>query len=334
MKELEKSRHIISIKLKWIIIIQVIIILILLSFIAGFYIKTAKIEKSITQGYLSPRIYSGIIEPKSFLIVSFAPLKANIQDYISKNKYNISVFVENLRNGAYMGINERAGFFPTSLNKLPIAIATMKNIDEGKISLDTKFDIKDIDRDSSWGELYNTREKELPVRIILEKLLKESDNTALRVLGRHLNFKDVQLLVDYYDIEINLLPQRESDSIFMSPKSMFNLFSSLYFSTVLEPDSSEYLLSLLAESKFDVHEIAGIPDDARVAQKFGANYIGINKYIHSCGIMYIDETRIFYCVMTKDLSPEKAAEAIGYIVHETYVYVKDTKEKLDAYREN
>lgn len=331
MKELEKSRHTISIKLKWIVIIQFIIILMLLSFIADFYIKKAKIEKSIAQGYLSPRIYSSILEPKSFLIVSFAPLKANIQNYISKNKYNISVFVENLRNGAYMGINERMGFFPTSLNKLPIAIATMRNIDEGKISLDTKFDIKDIDRDSNSGELYNTREKELPVRILLEKLLKESDNTALRVLGRHLNFENIQLLIDYYDIEINLLAQRKNDSLLMSPKSMYNLFSSLYFSTVLEPDSSDYLLSLLAESKFDIHEIASIPDDVRVAQKFGANYIVPNKYFHSCGIMYINETRIFYCIMTKDLSLEKATEAIGYIMHETYVYTKGAKEKLAIY---
>ena len=50
--------------------------------------------------------------------------------------------------------------------------------------------------------------------------------------------------------------------------------------------------------------------------------------------MYIDATRVFYCIMTKDLDIEKAAKAIGYITHETYVYVKDTKEKLAIHQED
>lgn len=322
-----------KINLKRLVILEAILILSLLVLIGSFYMKQLKVEKSISQGYLSPRIYSGLIEPKSFLLVSFAPLRNNIQTYIDKNHYNISVFVENLRNGAYTGINERTGFFPTSLNKLPVAILVMKKIEEGELSLDTKFDIQDIDRVSTSGELYKTKEKELSVRVLLEKLLKESDNTALLVLVRHLQDEDLQLLVDYYDIDINLMPQKRpipSNSI--TPKSMFNLFSSLYFSTVLEPKSSEYLLSLLAESTFDIHKIAGIPENVRIAQKFGANYIDTNQFFHDCGIMYIEDARFFYCIMTKDLDQSKAIEAIGSIVRNIYEYVVSTREKLEVYQ--
>jgi len=47
--------------------------------------------------------------------------------------------------------------------------------------------------------------------------------------------------------------------------------------------------------------------------------------------VYIDESRILYCIMTKDLSVEEATETIGTIVNQIYHYVKDTKARLEAY---
>lgn len=323
------------IRLKWVVAVQVVIILVLLAVTANYYLERNEIEKERNGGLLSPRIYSGLLEPKSFLIVNFAPLKENMRNYIEQNNLNVSVYVENLRNGAFMGINEKTGFFPTSLNKLPVAILTMKKIEENEITFDTMFDIQDIDKTNSSGELYKTKEKKVSVRNLLEKLLSESDNTALRVLLRHMSLDDLQLVLDYYDIDINIIHQKQQKNTpdLITPKSMGNLFSSLYFSTVLEPKSSEYLLSLLAKNYFDIKKIANLPDEVKVAQKFGENYYGSNRFFHSCGIMYIDNSRIFYCIMTKDLDEETAIETISVFVNEIYKYVTETRAKLAVYKE-
>lgn len=324
------------IKLKRVVIFEAIIIVILLAALINSYSHT-KIEKQTPkEGLLSQRVYSGLLEPKSFLIVSFAPLKEKIQNYITKNNLNVSVYVENYRNGVWMGINERTGFFPTSMNKLPVAVLTMRNIEEGVLNLDTMLEIKDSDRTDSSGELYKTKEKQLPVRILLEKLLKESDNTALRILLHNVNLGDLQFVLDYYGIDINVdyqKQQRDKKPDLITPKAMSNLFSSLYFSTVLEPANSEYLLSLLTDTVFDIKKIADLPDEVEVAHKFGENYYGNNKFFHNCGIMYIDETRIFYCIMTKDMDGEQVIQTIGIIVNEIYHYVEDTKARLNAYKE-
>ena len=320
------------IKLKRVVIAEAIVIVILLTVVANVYVSKAKVEKQIKNGFLSPRIYSGILEPKSFLITNFAPLKEKVQSYITKNEQNVSVYVENLRNGAFMSINEKTGFFPASLNKLPVAILIMRKIENNELALDTMLEIKDIDRTDSSGDLYKTKEKKLPLRIVLEKLMKESDNTALRMLLRQINLEDLQLILDYYGIDISVDVQKKQNPDLITPKAMSNLYKSLYFSTVLEPEDSEYLLSLMADSIFDIKNLANIPDDIKVSHKFGDNYYGTNRFLHDCGIMYIEESRIFYCIMTKDLSENAAEETIGVIANEIYSYIKSERARLNAYK--
>lgn len=322
------------IRLKWVVIVEAIVIAVLFSIIANSYIIKAKIETQRKEGLLSPKIYTGILEPKSFLIVDFAPLKEKIQSYTAKNNLNISVYVENFRNGAYMGVNEKTGFFPASLIKLPVAILITKQTENGELSFDTMLEIEDSDRTSSFGELYKTEEKKLPVRVLLKKMLKESDSTAFRVLVRHLDIEDFQLVLDYYNIDVNADFQdgeMAKHPNLLSPKAMSTLFSSLYFSTVLEPDNSNYLLSLLSDSAFDVGQAANIPSHINIAHKFGETHYGDFRYFHDCGIIYIEESRIFYCIMTKDLDEQEATEAVSVIVNEIYHYIKDAKAKLKKY---
>ena len=82
------------VKLKWAVIFEFIIILILLAVLIQSYAVDKKIEKQTTTGLLSPRIYV---------------VKGKNSAYITKNNLNVSVYVENLRNGAFMGINEKTG---------------------------------------------------------------------------------------------------------------------------------------------------------------------------------------------------------------------------------
>jgi len=322
-----------NIRLRWVAMFEAVIIVILVTLI--YFHLNGMPNRGHSEKFLAPSIYSGVIKPKSFMIVNFAGLKEKIQSYTAKNNINASVYVENFRNGAYMGINERTGFFPASLIKLPVAILITKKIEYGELSFDTMLEINDSDRTSSFGELYKTKEKQLPVGVLLEKMLRESDNTAFKVLLHQIDTRDFQLILDYYNIDVNAdfeEGETAEHQNLLSPKAMSTLFSSLYFSTVLEPENSEYLLSLLHDSAFDVGKVADIPDDVILAHKFGETYYGNFRYFHDCGIMYIAESRIFYCIMTKDLNEKQATEAIGKIVGETYRYVKDTRATLDYYK--
>lgn len=327
--------------IKRLAVFEAIALVILVSAVLWLYYHNKEINNKETRAYnaelLAPKICAGVDEPKSFSILDFIPLQKDIQRYIDDNHLNISVYVKNYRNGASMGINPGEGYFPASLNKLPVAILIMEKIENGDFTLDTMLNVTDDDRKNTSGELYKTKEKQLPVRILLEKMLRDSDNTAFSVLIGYVNPDDLKMLLDYYGIDIYANYHVKTFSLpnsnaYLSPRLMYNIFSSLYYSTVLEPANSQYLLSLLTDTVFDIKKTAQLPASVIVSQKFGEAYSNNNKYFHSCGIMYMGKSRIFYCIMTKDASADEAKKAVGVIVHDIYQYVLETRAKLDQYK--
>lgn len=329
-----------KLKWKWVAMIEFILLLTILLVIAYFLVNNKPNNQMPSYklfnntNLLSLRIYTGILEPKSFLIVNYAPLKTSMESFINENNLNISIYVENLRSGAFIGINERRGYPPASLNKITTAMLLMKMAEQGELSLDTKIPINESLKSSAYGDLFKTKATELPLKVLIEKMLKESDDTSFKILKGYVHKEDRTLLLtylDYYsrDSVDNTLPGEDNELGLVTPKSMYNVFSSLYLSTVLEPKDSEYILSLLTDTVFDIKNIADLPSNVTVAQKFAIKYAANDKYMHSCGIMYIDDRRIFYCVMTKDLSQKTAAEVIGAVVNSIYVYTIDARKELD-----
>ncbi len=329
-----------NLKLKTIAITELIIILVLATVICFQLIinNGSRTTAGQEQSYplLSKKIESGALPEKSYAVTNFAPLRADLEVYIAQSGNNISVYVENLRNGAYMGIDERAGFTPASLSKIPLAILIMKKVEAGQLKLDTPLEIQESDKRDTFGTLYQTKEKTLPLDIVLEKLLRESDNTALNVLLHYVSSEDIDFIQDYYGLDIRLdFPEYEQQnrSHTISAKSLSSLFLSLYYSTVLEARSSSYLLSLMQDTAFDVEELAQLPENVKISHKFGQYELNDTVLFHDCGIMYIDEGRFFYCIMTKGENMDSLLKDTQVIVNHIYQYIDFTRGKNEAFRE-
>ena len=327
-----------KIKLKWVVAVEASLILALILFI--LIPKPQNACPGTGNGHtglLSPRVYAGLLKPKNFLITNFDPLQARLDDYISENRLNVSVYVQNLRNGAEMEINKNIPLFPASLNKIPIGILILQKIEKKELMLDSMIEIRDEDRVSDSSELYKTKEKELPLRVLLESMLKNSDNTAFKVLLGLIGKHDLELLLNYNDLnpESTYLLQKKlaGSGELVTPVEISNIFRSLYLSSVLGINDSEYVLMLLTQDIFDIKKAAALPDNVIVAHKFGAYYSGGYKYFHDCGIMYIGESRMLYCIMTKDIDEQKAIRTIGIFVNSIYSYTNYTREYLNTYRE-
>lgn len=276
---------------------------------------------------ISPRVSSGLLPPKSYLILNFQPLENNLRNYIDKKNLNVSVYVLNLRDGASLGIGEEESFEPASLNKLPVAIIILRKVEEGKLNIDSMIQIKNEYLDSKSGTLYMQNISQLSVRKLLHYMLAESDNTAFHALEEKITVRDLEHLsayLNYYQEDTNY-PSRLSNFEVVSPKSTANIFLSLYLSTVLQPYYSELILSELTNTSFDIHKYSQIPKNITISQKFGEYYLNTERYFHSCGIIYPDDSKIFYCVMTRDLDEEKGSETVGEITNRIYRYVITTK---------
>ena len=326
-----------QLNLKWVLVAETLLIIILLTaFILGYI--SIKSEKPALQetGLLSPRIYSGLLQPKSFLIVNYLPLRNSLESYIESNHLNVSVYVVNLRDGASTGINERATYPPASLSKLPMAILIADKVEDGTLKWDTLIPITSSDKNNQSGSLFKTDVQNLPLRVIFDTMLEESDNTAFNILNHYIDSSDYNYLVgDYFGYFRGPVQEKDNaNAQIISPKSMYNIFSSLYLSTVLESQDSEHILDLLTNTAFDIKKVASLPDDVIVAQKFAAKYDSGNQFFHDCGIIYIQEMRVFYCVMTQGLSIEQGIKVTGFIVNTIYHYSRDTRTYLDELKKS
>ena len=328
-----------NIKLKWVVLFELLLILFLLFLLFKNNYNYDWIDnKDSSLKLLSPRIYSGVLEPKSFLLVNYAPLKRDIESYIIKNNLNVSLYVENLRSGSFIGIDERKGYPAASLAKVLTAILIMHRVECNELSLDTMIDINDSYKSNSFGSLYNTTEKRLSLRVLIEKMLKKSDDTAFITLMSLINKTDSTLFLNYFDYYSddsvsNTKPYQDYEFGLVTSKSIYNIFSSLYLSTVLEPEHSEYILSLLTDTVFDIKKVADLPNEVIVSQKFGVMNQANELFFHSCGIIYFDESRLFFCIMTKDLEEDKASQVVGYIVNRVYNYAINARSVFDHYKE-
>ena len=327
-----------KINLKLALLLESLIILLLIGVLVRDYAGSKKISISAAavqsgNNFLSNRIYTKEFQPESFIISDFTPLRDEVQQYLNEKNKNISVYVVNLRNGVSMGINEKNKFWPASLNKMPIAVAVMKKVEKNGFTLDTKLQILESDRDDDFELFYKNNETEATVGDLMEKMLKSSDNTAMRTLVRNIDPYELDLVLDYYGINLTERPTTGYKE-YTSPKSMYNIFSSLYLSSVLDKEHSEYILSLLANTILNMNRLAEVPDDVTIVHKFGEKYVDNEQFYHDCGIMYINESRIFYCVMTKDVGQYDAVVIISHIINNVYNYVIGEKKELRKYHSN
>lgn len=291
-------------------------------------------------GLLSPGVYANADSsvPKGFAIQNLDPIQKELESYISANNLNISIYLQNTKNGASMSVN-RQNFYPASINKMPVAILIMELVENDKLDMSTKLPIADADRNSKFGSIYNASYSELTVKELIEAMLKQSDDTALNVLYEQVNKEDMAALLDYYNIDFNSnyhFPAiiNQGNSELTNPKTISNMFSSLYFSTVLEPKDSEYVLSLLTQTEFNLTKIADFHDKTVIAQKHGVYYDGSTKLFHDCGIIYVEKSRFTYCIMTSGMEVDEAQRATVVIVRKIHDYIVQTRLKLDAYREH
>ncbi len=304
----------------------VLLVFLLVHLYSQSTVKTTLGPQSYNDGLLSPRVYSGLLKPQSHLILNFDPFDSWVRTYSKEKNVNFSLYVVNLRNGASLGINQENLYEPASLNKLPISIIILKKVEQGKLNLSQEVALNESYYSYPFIHPYNTTENVLPLRVLFERMLNESDNTATRALSQFINSNDLEVLSNYLDYYSSTPFVKDDASYLISPHSTYNLFSSLYLSTVLTPEDSEYILRLLTRTSFDITALADLPSNVTIAQKFGTYYKGDEEFFHSCGILYVEGSRMFYCVMTNNIKEDEAIEVVANVVHNLYLYTVQIKQ--------
>jgi len=315
---------------------KIIIVLLFLSNIFLAYtifnlksdISSLKNQPGPSYNLLSPEIAwldaEDFLEKQSRIKVSYRDLKKKI-DPITKNsnlKGEYGIYFEDLTTGGWVGINEKEKFIPISLLKVPLSISILKKVNNDNLSLNQKITIEQEDIDLLSGSLgKNGAGYTVSLKEMLETMLRDSDNTALRTFSRR--YITTEETIEAFQ-ELGL-PRPINETIAITPKEYSTMLKTLYFSSYLSRELSQTSLSMLANTRIEGYITSGVPAHVKVAHKIG--YETIANYYHDCGIIYYPNRPYILCIMSKN-SPEDEVKSVMKEISKTiYGHIESIDKK-------
>ncbi len=312
------------------IFIAIIFLLLILSLLGNIFLL-AKINK-IQQAKFPPPETFPLVNPvfnkipldsniqSGKAILHFNELREKIEEKLAglTEKERIGIYLQDVTTGSWLGINEKEGFIPASLLKVPIVIAIFKKIEMGELKLEQKVEIiaEDIDPSAGVPERFKVGDKK-SIAELSKLMLKISDNTAKNVLKRQLSPEDINSVFTHVGID-NPYSKETGDQL-VTPRGFSRILKALYFSTYLQPKHSEKILELITETRQEGLIASSIPWEIQVAHKYGERL----SLLHDCGIIYHPNNPYFLCIMTSDIPLPDARELIKDISGEVYKFVSE-----------
>ncbi len=316
--------------------VKKIIYIVILSNIAVLTFLYAAITKNSIE--VEIKKYPYIDQSRHFIkqenyFSTIEPLRKKVKSIAAdfeKTGRDVSLYIEYLNTGSNISINPQKYIFPASLIKVPVAIAVMKRIEDGKWDLSNKLVLLDGDKDNLSGNLDSLLGGEsvgttFTIEYLLESLLMYSDNTANAILLRNIGEKDLKDVISALGLDELI---KEDGSI--SSKEYSRIIKSLYSASYLNRESSNYLLYLLDNTNFDEFISGDIDKSIPFPHKYG-EHIGLRIYADS-GIMFVENRPVLITIVVKgrkDIPFESDYDAsqkfLKEISKEVYTFVETYK---------
>lgn len=261
----------------------------------------------------------------------FVGLRNELIDFIEKEKEmghlnSASVYFRDLQNGPILSINGQENFIPASLLKIPLMILFYKKAEDNPALLQKKVKIQD-DIESLPQNIIPKRKVEIgkiySIDELIELLITQSDNLAWKALLIHLrqDYSEEDFVETLSDLGI-VDPRKRSDQQYISAQLYASILRILYNSSYLNVKMSDKALELLQQTAFNEGLKAGLPEEIKVAHKFGEQQNGSELQLHDCGIIYYPKNPYILCVMTKGDDFNELQDIIKTISEKVYKEVE------------
>ncbi len=281
-------------------------------------------------------INAGVVCGKPAVIkkTGYAETQQKISEFIEAERAaghisEVALYFRDLKNGPVFGINELVEFAPASLLKLPLALVYL-NEEEKKSDL--------LAQALSFDDLGWRQKQEFPppesieagrpylVEELLRRMIVYSDNLAAELLETHIAaIRGKDVVKDTY-LELGIIAPGDIFDEAVNVRRYSSIFRVLYNASFLTPEFSEKILGWLADSTFKDGLTGGVPENIRIAHKFGERERsnGILQ-LHDCGIVYYPENPYLLCVMTRGNDMQELAAVIKAISKEVYEEVNSRR---------
>jgi len=277
---------------------------------------------------------------------SLQHLKQRISDLLAEQKGKFAVAFKDVSSGKSLLINEKEVFHAASTMKTPVMIEVYRQAKAKKFSMKDSIPIENefksiVDgskfsldsADDSEFELYKHLGEKRTVHDLVYEMIIASSNLATNIViekvgaehvtqtMRKFGAKDIQVLRGVED-------QKAYDKGLNNTTTAYDLmliFEKIAKGKAVDKKSSQAMINILLDQKFNTIIPAKLPKDVKVAHKTGF----ITALHHDSGIVLLPDGRKYVLVLlSKNLEDEKKAiEAMATASEMIYQYVISSNAK-------
>lgn len=281
-------------------------------------------EKNLS--FVNPTVMSNL---NKHFIINFGPIRKELSVIQAKYPQKTYVYFLYLNNGAWTGLNEREDFTAASTVKVPLAMSAMKAVEMGKLNLNDRYTLGELDLNQDFGDLYKVGlNNDFSLDELVKIMLEKSDNTAaIAVQNILMNIGITDPLADVYSQfgwaygeNVPLFGEGIMPSyVKINLKTLSNMFLALYNATYLSPEHSEEILNYLANTPFNEKIAAGVPEGISVSHKIGIS--ANDETFSDCGIIYAPNRHYLLCVGSNGGDERQANRFMADVSKAVYDYV-------------
>lgn len=212
-----------------------------------------------------------------------------------------SVAVMDLTTGTRWSLRGAVRYHPASTIKLPVTLFAMTEQKAGRLKWSDVIQYTEADFESPGGGAFESSPFGgwYPVENLVNRALIYSNNVAVNMLGRHLQWQRIRDWTKTIDGELF----REPDS---SPSTTalneLNWWRYLYQVSLDDPQTAALVLDPLSQVQYDGRIAAGLPPGVKFVHKFGS----YDTNFHDGGIVWADGAPYALVIMTNGALVDEA----------------------------
>ncbi|MCF8448518.1 MAG: class A beta-lactamase-related serine hydrolase [Taibaiella sp.] len=273
-----------------------------------------KISRMTGYKYINP-VYMTEPECES---KDFIPLKSDINDLIERMKTTgdleyASVYLKNLNSNYWMDINPENTYHPGSLFKVITMITFLRMAETNLAILEKEVAYKNKGMKPP-TQTFNSKTiisgNTYKIKDLLYYMIVYSDNNATMLLHDFMNIEIFQKI--FTDLGLKK-PNVYDNSYQLSVEEYSRFISVLYDGTYLTMPASEFAISMLCKSDFNLGITKELPASVTSAHKFGEAGKPGNRELHESAIIYLNNKPYLLTIMTKGKESVKLAEIMSHI---------------------
>ena len=234
-------------------------------------------------------------------------LRAELEGIAQAYPGRYGVVVSDPSTGETVSMEADGRFLAASINKLPVLMALYRSAAAGTVDLDDEISMQASDVQAyGTGSLYT---KPVGHTITLREcagyLIKESDNTAWKMLDRYLGR-------DYIRSELYAAGARSTEYWIpntTTPNDVLIMLEKISDPSYTTPDLSDEMLGLMTNTDFEDRLPHLLPNDARVSHKIGS----YGATFGDAGVVFANGSRstqdAYFIVVMADETGEGTARA-------------------------